>query len=304
MSPAPVSEPGRVWITGHNGFTGRYLSAALARAGFEPIAAPDLPAFDLRDAASIERELNRARPDYVVHLAAVSYVAHGNATDFYEINTVGTLRLLERLAQSGLPLRKVIVASSANVYGNATQEPITEDTPLAPVNHYACSKLAMEMMARTLFDRLPILIVRPFNYTGIGQSEKFLVPKLVRHFAQREPVMKLGNLDVVRDFSDVRMVAAAYCGLLASALVNTEVNICSGMGRSLQSIVDTLRTRADHAPAIEIDPALVRGTELKRLVGGNARLLNAVGALPYADFGATLTWMLERAMGARVHRPG
>jgi nucleoside-diphosphate-sugar epimerase len=102
MSLAPVSERGRVWITGHNGFTGRYLSAALAREGFEPIAAPDLPAFDLRDAASIERELDRARPDYVVHLAAVSNVAHGKATDFYEINTVSTTRLLERLAHGGL----------------------------------------------------------------------------------------------------------------------------------------------------------------------------------------------------------
>ena len=303
MSPAPVSERGRVWITGHHGFTGRYLSAALAHEGFEPIAAPDLPVFDLRDAGSIERELDRVRPDYVVHLAAVSYVAHGNATDFYAINTVGTARLLECLARGGLSLRKVVLASSANVYGNATREPITEDTPLAPVNHYACSKLAMEMMARTLFDRLPILIARPFNYTGVGQSEKFLVPKLVRHFAQCAPVIKLGNLDVVRDFSDVRMLAAAYCRLLASPLVSTEVNICSGLGRSLQSIVDTLRERADHAPAIEVDPALVRGTELKRLVGGNARLLDAVGALPYADFDATLTWMLERATEAGGHQP-
>jgi nucleoside-diphosphate-sugar epimerase len=296
MSPAPASESrGRVWITGHSGFTGHYLSVALAEAGFEPIAAAHLREFDLCDPQSIERELARARPDYVIHLAAVSYVAHGEATDFYAVNTVGTAQLLECLAQLSGSLRKVIIASSANVYGNSLREPITEDVPPAPVNHYACSKVAMEQLARTMYDRLPILIVRPFNYTGVGQSDRFLVPKLVGYFAQREALLKLGNLDVVRDFSDVRMVAAAYCRLLASSLVATEVNICSGEGRSLQSIVDTLQERSGHIARIEVDPALVRGSEVKRLVGGNARLLDAVGALPYADFGATLAWMLDQA---------
>ena len=296
MSPAPASESrGRVWITGHSGFTGHYLSVALAEAGFEPIAAAHLREFDLCDPQSIERELARTRPDYVIHLAAVSYVAHGEATDFYAVNTVGTAQLLECLAQLSGSLRKVIIASSANVYGNSLREPITEDVPPAPVNHYACSKVAMEQLARTMYDRLPILIVRPFNYTGVGQSDRFLVPKLVRYFAQREALLKLGNLDVVRDFSDVRMVAAAYCRLLASSLVATEVNICSGGGRSLQSIVDTLQERSGHIARVEVDPALVRGSEVKRLVGGNARLLDAVGALPYADFGATLAWMLDQA---------
>lgn len=297
MSPAPASDSGRrVWITGHSGFTGHYLSGALKEAGFEPIAAAQLPEFDLRSPASIERELERARPDYVIHLAAVSYVAHGHAADFYEVNAAGTAQLLECLAQSSSRPRKVIIASSANIYGNATREPITEDTPPAPVNHYACSKLAMEHLARTLYDRLPILLVRPFNYTGVGQAEQFLVPKLVRHFALREPLLKLGNLDVARDFSDVRMVAIAYCRLLASDLVATEVNICSGRAWSLQSIVDTLRELSGHSPRIEVDPALVRGSEVKRLVGGNARLLAAVGALPHGDFAATLTWMLDQAV--------
>ena len=299
MSPAPASKSGgRVWITGHSGFTGYYLSSELAQAGFEPIAAPHPPDFELRDIGNVERELERARPDYVVHLAAVSYVAHGRAADFYEVNTVGTANLLECLARAAPAPRKVIVASSANVYGNTNREPIDEDTPPAPVNHYACSKLAMEHMARTFFDRLPILIVRPFNYTGVGQGEQFLVPKLVGHFARRDPAIKLGNLDVVRDFSDVRMVAGAYRRLLTSALTGTAVNICSGAGRSLQWILEVLRARSGHAPAIEVDPALVRATELKRLVGGNARLLGAVGALPYGDFAATLAWMLDRAQAA------
>jgi len=299
MLPAYASRPGgRVWITGHSGFTGHYLSAELTQAGFEPIPAPHPPDFDLRDIGTIERELERARPDYVVHLAAVTYVAHGRAADFYEVNTVGTSNLLECIARTAPTVRKLILASSANVYGNTSREPIDEETPPAPINHYACSKVAMEHIARTQYDRLPILIVRPFNYTGVGQGEQFLVPKLVRHFARRDPNIKLGNLDVVRDFSDVRMVAYAYCRLLTSPLLGTEVNICSGTGRSLQSIVEVLRERSGHAPAIEVDPALVRAADLKRLVGGNARLLAAVGAMPHADFAATLAWMLDRAQAS------
>lgn len=299
MSPAPASDAtgagGRVWITGFGGFTGHYLADALTAAGFEAVGAPELAEFDLRNPASIERELARVQPDYVIHLAAVTYVAHGRAADFYEVNTVGTVNLLESLARLPRLPRKVIVASSANVYGNARVEPITEDTPPAPVNHYACSKLAMEAMARTFFDQLPLLIARPFNYTGVGQPAHFLVPKLVRHYAERLPSIKLGNLDVARDFSDVRALAAAYCRLLVAPLVGTEVNICSGIGWSLQSILDHLATLTGHAPRIEVDPALVRASEVKRLVGGNDRLVRAVGVLPCADFGATLAWMLDHA---------
>src|SRR5262245_42573335 len=115
MSPARGSDSARrVWITGHNGFTGHFLTEALTEAGFEPVPAAPLSEFDLRVVSDIERELDRVRPDYVIHLAAVSFVAHGEAADFYAVNTVGTLNLLERLAQSGHPVRKVIVASSAN----------------------------------------------------------------------------------------------------------------------------------------------------------------------------------------------
>ena len=101
-------------------------------------------------------------------------------------NAVGTTHLLDAIASLQSVPRRVVVASSANVYGNSTVEPITEATPPAPVNHYAASKMAMEAMARTYVDRLPLVITRPFNYTGVGgQVDHFLVPKLVAHFAER-----------------------------------------------------------------------------------------------------------------------
>lgn len=299
MSPAYGSElRGRVWVSGASGFTGHYVVAELQRAGFDVFVPPLPPEFDLRRPETIDREWARARPDYVIHLAAVSHVAHGRPADFYEVNTVGTALMLESLAAGGLRLRKVVLASSANVYGNSDDELITEATRPAPVNHYAASKLAMENLARVWYGRLPIVVTRPFNYTGVGQSPQFLVPKLVQHFADRIPVLRLGNLDVVRDFSDVRMVATAYCRLLDSQLVDTEVNICSGVGRSLLSIVEALSARSGYSPRIEVDPSLVRSSEVKRLVGANARLVAAVGSLPHTDFEATLAWMLDHAAAA------
>jgi nucleoside-diphosphate-sugar epimerase len=134
----------------------------------------------------------------------------------YAANTVGTSSLLEAVARTLPEVRKVLPASSAHVYGDADADPIDENVPPMPVNHCACSKLAMEPIARTWVDRLPIVIARPFNYTGPGQTEGFLIPKLEAHYAGRRPVLEPGNIEVERDFSDVRMVADAYARLLGS----------------------------------------------------------------------------------------
>ena len=194
-----------------------------------------------------------------------------------------------------LPKRphRVILASSANVYGNATDDPITERTPVAPVNHYAASKVAMEHLAVAYMDRLPICITRPFNYTGLGQRPDFLIPKLVGHFAARKPFIELGNVDVVRDFSDVRAVTEAYLRLLTSEPAPRLTNICSGVGRSLREVLSELEQLSGHRLEIRINPAFVRAQEVRRLVGSASTLMAAVGPLRYQDFRETLAWMLE-----------
>ena len=128
-----------------------------------------------------DKRRRRIAPDVVVHLAALAFVAEDNPEDFYRVNVLGTVNLLEALADDLHPVR-ILIASSANVYGNTSGGAKRRLSCPAPVNHYAASKLAMEHMVRTWFDRLPIVMTRPFNYTGPGQDERFVVPKIVAHY--------------------------------------------------------------------------------------------------------------------------
>ena len=285
-----------VLLTGAAGFTGQYVRNGLERLGCRVIdPEAEEGGFDLRKPDDVRGVVRRQPFDYVIHLAAQSFIAQADSAAFYAVNTVGSSNLLAELADSGQRLRKVIVASSANVYGNAIRSPIDESLPPAPVNHYACSKLAMEHMAATFMDRLPVVITRPFNYTGVGQAPHFLIPKLVAHFARRLPSISLGNLDVERDFSDVRAVANAYIRLLASDVVGETLNICSGVGHSLRSVLQALQEITNHSIRISVDPSLVRRSEVARLVGDPGRLRHAVGPLGFDDFHETLVWMVAEA---------
>ncbi len=296
---ASRSDAGRVLVTGCSGFTGHYIAERLASSGFEVFdPEADGRTFDLARPETLAPVIEEARPDFVIHLAALSFVAHEDASGFYRVNTVGTTNLLDALLAGGRPLRRIIVASSANVYGNSVADPITETTPPAPVNHYAASKLAMEHLVATYADRLPLSVTRPFNYTGVGQARHFLIPKLVEHFAERRPVIELGNTDVVRDFSDVRAVAEAYARLLTVASPPSVVNLCSGMGHSLRGILELLAQLSGHRIDVRVNPAFVRASEVHRLVGSRDRLRAALGELPYQDFAETLAWMLEARRGA------
>jgi nucleoside-diphosphate-sugar epimerase len=185
----------------------------------------------------------------------------------------------------------VLVASSANVYGNATAGIIAETQAPCPVNHYAVSKLAMEHMVRTWCDRMPIVITRPFNYTGVGQAPHFLVPKIVSHFVQRAPLIELGNLDVERDFSDVRMVANVYRRLLECDCAGEIVNVCSGRPYSLRAILGMMQEIAGYEIEVRVNPAFVRQSEVKILIGSVEKLHSLVGELRITPLEETLRWM-------------
>lgn len=297
----------RILITGVDGFTGRYLAAELQRAGYEvhglvhkPVASGKvagvsaLHVADLSDAAGLAAVVNEVQPDKVVHLAAIAFVAHGDIEAIYRTNLLGTRHLLEALSQSKAPLDAVVLASSANVYGNSVGGVLDEATPPAPANDYAVSKLAMEYVARLYADRLPLITVRPFNYTGVGQAESFLIPKIVNHVRRRAPLIELGNLDVARDFSDVRNVVQLYRRLLeAPAALGQTFNVCSGQAWSLNDVLTMVREISGHDFEVRVNPAFVRQNEVKTLVGSRAKLDAVVGEVPEIALRDTLRWMLE-----------
>jgi nucleoside-diphosphate-sugar epimerase len=297
----------RALITGAGGFTGHYLAAELAAAGHEVFGtfaaaseqrSPHVHhalACDLRDAESVRRVVQEAEPDFVANLAGISFVPHGNVEEIYSTNLVGPRHLLQALSELAAPPAMTLLVSSANIYGNASVPVIDERTPAAPTNDYAVAKLAMEYLAGLYADRLRCVTVRPFNYTGVGQSGNFLLPKIVRHVHERAPVIELGNLDVARDFSDVRSVARYYRILLQTpAVAGMTLNVCSGRAYSLREVLDMAREISGHAMDVRVNPAFVRANEVKSLHGSRELLNRYVGEPQGIPLRETLRWMLEQ----------
>ncbi len=293
-------------ITGVTGFTGRYLAKALSQAGHEVHglanhgASESIPGVtgmhrcDLMDAAGLERIMRELRPDHIVHLAAISFVAHGDVDEIYRTNILGTRHLLNAVQIAGLQPRSILVASSANVYGNARDGMIDERTPPAPANDYGVTKAAVEYVCGIYASALPLIVIRPFNYTGVGQSRNFLIPKIVDHIRQGAPTIELGNIDIARDFSDVRAVVDAYVRLLETpAAIGQTLNVCSGRAVSLREIIDALQRLSGHEMDVKINPAFVRANEVKSLCGSRARLESVIGPVAMPPLDETLTWMLQ-----------
>jgi nucleoside-diphosphate-sugar epimerase len=291
----------RALVTGLRGFTGDYVARELTAAGYRVFGTVlpgeeggrDLFEVDLCQRAAVAAMVEQVQPDVVVHLAGIAFVADTDAAKIYHVNVAGTRNLLEALAATQHKPSAVLLASSANIYGNASGGRIGEEVAPAPANDYAVSKLAMEYMARLWMDKLPIILARPFNYTGLGQGEQFLLPKIVAHFRQRAPRIGLGNLAIARDFSDVRMVANSYRRLLAAAPAGEAFNICSGRSHTLSNLIDIMSDIAGYRIEVYVNPAFVRANEVQTLTGNNARLAGAIGALHQLPLSETLRWMYQ-----------
>lgn len=295
----------RTLVTGAAGFTGRYMTELLANAGHEVHAlvhrrsADQLPGVaavheaDLADGSAAFRVLGDVQPEHVIHLAAIANVAHGDIAELYRSNIVGTRQLLEGLAKLQT-IRSVLLASSANIYGNRREGTLSEEVPPAPVNDYGVSKVASELVAELYRDRLPLIIARPFNYTGRGQETAFLIPKIVDHARRQQGTIELGNLEVARDFSDVRTLVDAYGRLLDSPeAIGRTFNICSGEAVTLRQVVDEVIRLSGHHMEIRVNPAFVRASEVRVLRGSKTKVEGVIGPLLPLPLSDTLRWMLE-----------
>lgn len=290
----------KVLITGINSFTGVYLKKELVEHGYDVFGC-DLFIDEsktnfkcnLVQLDEIKLVIENVKPDYIVHLAAITFVPHADTSEIYDVNLFGTLNLLDACLTKNVIPKKILIPSTANVYGTPNVEKIDESISPKPVNHYANSKLAMEHMVSTYFDKLPVIMTRPFNYTGVDQAEKFLIPKIVSHFEARKEEIELGNIDVIRDFSDVRFVVECYRKLLEIDISSEIVNICSGTGTSLKKIVEYCSKYSGYEIDVKVNPDFVRANEIKVLVGDNSKLFNIINDAKVIDIKETVEWMLQ-----------
>jgi len=283
----------RVLVTGLEGFTGFYMQKELETAGFETYG---LDQVNLLDSKALRARVAEVRPHKLIHLAAIASVEANDMDMLYRVNLVGTRNLLELIFLEAPDIQTLLLASSANIYGNAqTDKPLDEKTPPQPTNDYAVSKLAMEYIARLWFDRLPILITRPFNYTGVRQKETLLLPKIVRHFREGKKQIELGNLDVSRDFSDVRDLVNAYRRLIEVPSIPSgeTVNICSGIQYSLREILSLMEEISGYSIEAKSNPEFVRAREVQSLLGSNALLQKFIGPWKSRPLHETLKWMYD-----------
>jgi nucleoside-diphosphate-sugar epimerase len=296
----------RILITGALGFTGQHLLSRLSQGGHELHGLVYQPnenrhhllhkhhVADLRDLPSLIRVIEEVEPEQVVHLAAIAFVAHGNAEELYSSNILGTRNLLQALANHQRLPEAVLLASSANIYGNRREGVLDETLQPEPANDYGITKLTCEMLGRLYADRLPVITVRPFNYTGRGQGEQFIIPKIIAHAKDRRPVIELGNIEVARDFSDVRAVVDSYARLLDEpAAIGGLYNVCSGEARTLSEVIALVEQLSGHHMDVQVNPAFVRADEVKVLCGSRARLESVIGTVVMPSLEDTLRWMLN-----------
>ena len=309
----------RVLVTGIGGFVGPFLAGALRDAGHEVhglvrklpagprLAAVGLPVEalhpgDLGDRDGVGRLMDAVVPDAIVHLAGLSFVPAGETDPetTYRINLGGTLAVLAAI-RAHAPRARLLAVSSGDVYGAMTEAevPIDEATPFRPLTVYAASKAAADI-AVAQWGRaygLDVVRARPFNHTGPGQQPSFVCSALARQMAQveagRADVVRVGNLDPVRDFSDVRDIAAGYVALLERGRTGEAYNLCSGEGTSIADVVAILRTHAHVPIRLRIDPALRRANDLPRVIGTHGHATSDTGWHPTHQLTQSLGELLD-----------
>lgn len=291
-----ASPSNRLLITGITGFTGKHLSHHFKELGYEIYGlTASIPTqenhiqCDLCDHQAVMRVIQKIQPDYVIHLAGIAFVAENNAAMIYNVNVTGACNLLDALSALVHKPKKVILASSGIIYGDqGNHEVLDESMCPHPINHYGCSKLAMEQIALMYKAKLPIIVVRPFNYTGIGQDSHFLIPKIVTHYQQQKSHIELGNLHVEREFNDIRDICTMYGSLLLSNAMGETVNLCTGRGIALLDVIEMMNEIAGYEIDVGVNPAFVRPNEIKRLVGSSTKLEEIIGKLSLHPFHETL----------------
>lgn len=296
-------------VTGATGFAGGHLLARLA-AGGRPVAAwahregshppsgggVTWRAVDLLDRRAIRDALGETQPSVIYHCAGFADV-HGAwrvPLRSLRVNALGTHHLLEAVRAANLSC-PVLVTGSAMVYRPAA-EPLSEDSPIGPAGPYAVSKLAQEMTAAA--SPLPVLLVRPFNHAGPGQSPSYATSAFAQQIAEieagrRDAVLHVGNLDARRDITDVRDTVRAYEALVERGQPRTPYNVCSGEARTMRELLEVMLSLSRVRVRVEIDPSRLRPSDNPVIAGSHEKLTRDTGWRPEIPIERTLADLLD-----------
>ncbi len=298
----------RAFVTGASGFVGGWLLRHLEACGDDvSVLSPDT---DIADAVAVAAALAAASPDVVYHLAGLSHVGRSwdEPEETFRVNAIGTLALLEAVRAGSAPAR-VLLVSSAEVYGNGDGMPLCEDAPLRPTTPYAASKVAAEYLGLQAYlgRGVDVVRVRPFNHVGPGQAPVFVVAALAARIAAAEAAgatsVPVGNLSAGRDFTDVRDVVRGYRMLVQAAQAGEVYNLCSGRAVPIAELAAMLVAASTaHLELVE-DPALLRPVDVPVLVGDATRLRELTGWRPEIPLEQTLAEVLADAR-QRLSRAG
>ena len=290
----------RALVTGSLGFAGTQLRAHLRDSGDDVIGV-DRDDGDLRDPSTVDRLFRAHEPEVVYHLAGAADVAASwrDPIGTWDTNATATLYLLEAARAHGV--RRVLVVSSADVYGTVTEDelPLDEESPVRPTSPYAASKLAAEQVARQawLGHGLETIRVRAFNHIGPGQAPAFVAPALATAIARNELTgeteIPTGNLSPRRDFTDVRDVARAYRALMADGEPGEVYCVCSGEAIAIQDLAERLLAMTDAPMELVTDPSRHRPVDIPVLRGDSTKLREATGWTPRHAIDDTLHDLLE-----------
>jgi len=288
----------KVLIIGIDSFTGKHLSSYLNNNMFEVYGTTFLETktktknifqCDITDKKNIHAIILNLLPDFIINLAGISFVATSNSVLFYKVNVLAVENILNSILEiSNYNPQKVILVSSATVYGNQIDNVLDESMIPNPINHYAISKYAMEQIVKTYYDKLNIIITRPFNYTGIGQEEHFLIPKIVAHYKNRKDNIELGNINVFREFNDVLFVCEVYKRLFESSVKSDIVNIASNRVIALKDVIKMMNQISNYDIKVSINQKFIRKNEITKLSGSSDKLFKFLGKIHQKEFIETL----------------
>jgi GDP-4-dehydro-6-deoxy-D-mannose reductase len=300
----------RAIITGGTGFVGRHLSRHLEKNGIAVTSLSsnvsesdedirDFRLLDIREDGVLQTLFGEVQPEQIYHLAAITSISAATQDErtAFDVNVWGTRNVLSGAASLGKKIR-VLYVSTSQVYGNCVSLPITEENTISPQNSYAATKAMGEILCGQYASKVESLIVRPFNHSGPGQRADFVLSYIAQQIAEIEagrmnPVIRLGNLNVRRDFTDARDVVRAYQLLMEKGVAGQVYNVCSGQAFLVSEALDVLLSLTDVKINVQTEAAKVRKDDANSIFGSSAKLRRDTGWEPLIGFETMLNDILH-----------